>query len=47
MIFNDVIEAIKSLFSEERQKNQKRLKQYLREKHHEEIFEDFKLAQVE
>ncbi|WP_341527054.1 hypothetical protein WKK05_31760 [Nostoc sp. UHCC 0302] len=47
MSFSDVVEAIKSLSIEEKQEIQLLLKQYLREERREEIYENFKTAQVE
>ncbi len=47
MIFSDVIEAIKGLSTEEKQEIQLLLKQYLREERREEIYENFKAAQME
>lgn len=47
MIFSDVVEVIKSLSTEEKQEIQLLLKQYLREEHREQIYENLKSAQVE
>ncbi|MBE9037692.1 hypothetical protein [aff. Roholtiella sp. LEGE 12411] len=47
MSFSDVVEAIKSLSFDEKQEIQLLLKQYLREERREEIYENFKAAQVE
>ena len=47
MTFSDVIEAIKGLSTEEKQEIQLLLKQYLREERREEIYENFKVAQME
>ncbi|WP_293139060.1 hypothetical protein [Okeania sp. SIO3I5] len=47
MIFNDVVEIIKGLSTDEKQEIQLLLKQYIREERREEIYEHFKLAQVE
>lgn len=47
MSFSDVVEAIKGLSIEEKQEIQLLLKQYLREERREEIYENFKTAQVE
>ncbi|NES67838.1 MAG: hypothetical protein F6K24_22655 [Okeania sp. SIO2D1] len=47
MTFNDVLKLIKSLFVDEKQEIQLLLKQYIREERREEIFDNFKLAQIE
>lgn len=47
MTFSDVVEAIKSLSTDEKQEIQLLLKQYLREERREEIHRNFELAQVE
>ena len=47
MSFSDVVEAIKSLSTEEKQEIQLLLRQYLREEHREEIYENFQTARVE
>ncbi|MBD2184051.1 hypothetical protein H6S82_06900 [Planktothrix sp. FACHB-1355] len=47
MTFNDVVEVIKSLSIAEKQKIQLLLKQYIREERRDEIYDNFKLAQVE
>ena len=47
MSFSDVIEAIKSLSTEEKQEIQLLLRQYLREERREEIYENFQTARVE
>jgi hypothetical protein len=47
MSFSDVVEAIKSLSTEEKQEIQLLLKQYLREERREEIYENFQAARVE
>ncbi|QSJ17649.1 hypothetical protein JYQ62_01865 [Nostoc sp. UHCC 0702] len=47
MSFNDVVEAIKGLSFEEKQELQLLLRQYLREERREEIYENFKTAQLE
>ncbi|MEH1871930.1 hypothetical protein [Nostoc sp.] len=47
MTFSDVVEAIKSLSSEEKLKIQLLLQQYLREERREEIYQNFQAAQVE
>lgn len=47
MSFSDVVEAIKSLSTEEKQEIQLLLRQYLREEHREEFYENFQTAQVE
>ena len=47
MIFNDVVELIKSLSTDEKQEIQLLLRQYIREERREEIYQNFKLAQIE
>ncbi|MBN3942715.1 MAG: hypothetical protein V7L21_14515 [Nostoc sp.] len=47
MIFSDVVEAIKSLSSEEKLEIQLLLQQYLWEERREEIYQNFQAAQVE
>ncbi|MBG1259049.1 MULTISPECIES: hypothetical protein [Nostoc] len=47
MTFSDVVEAIKSLSSEEKLEIQLLLQQYLREERREEIYQNFQAAQVE
>lgn len=47
MSFSDVVEAIKSLSTEEKEEIQLLLKQYLREERREIIYENFKTAQTE
>ncbi|MEA5621934.1 hypothetical protein [Nostoc sp. UHCC 0251] len=47
MTFSDVVEAIKSLSSEEKLEIQLLLQQYLREERREEIYQNFQTAQVE
>lgn len=47
MIFNDVVEVIKSLSIDEKQEIQALLNQYLREERRDEIYDNFKSAQVE
>lgn len=47
MSFSDVVEAIKSLSTEEKQEIQLLLKQYLREERRQQIYENFQSAQVE
>ncbi|MEJ6484271.1 hypothetical protein N0Y54_23645 [Nostoc punctiforme UO1] len=47
MTFNDVVEAIKILSSEEKLEIQLLLQQYLREERREEIYQNFQAAQVE
>ncbi len=47
MTFSDVVEAIKILSADEKQEIQLLLNQYLREERREEIYENFKSAQVE
>ncbi len=47
MTFSDVVEAIKSLSTDEKQEVQLLLKHYLREERREEIYANFKSAQIE
>jgi alpha-ketoglutarate-dependent taurine dioxygenase len=47
MSFRDVVEAIQSLSTEEKQEIQLLLKQYLREERREKIYENFQTARVE
>ena len=47
MTFSDVVETIKNLSTDEKQELQLLLKQYLREERREEIYQNFKSAQVE
>ncbi|MDZ8189641.1 MAG: hypothetical protein RMX96_32990 [Nostoc sp. ChiSLP02] len=47
MTFSDVVEAIKSLSTEEKLEIQLLLQQYLREERREEIYHNFRTAQVE
>lgn len=47
MTFSDVVETIKNLSTDEKQELQLLLKQYLREEHREEMYQNFKSAQVE
>ncbi|WP_392531728.1 hypothetical protein [Nostoc sp. C117] len=47
MTFSDLVEAIKSLSSEEKLKIQLLLQQYLRQEKHQEIYQNFQAAQVE
>ena len=47
MTFHDVVEVIKGLSADEKQEIQQLLNQYIREERREEIYENFKLAQVE
>jgi hypothetical protein len=47
MIFSDVVEAIKNLSAEEKHEIQLLLQQYLREERRDEIYDNFKSAQVE
>lgn len=47
MSFSDVVEAIKGLSIEEKQEIQLLLRQYLREEHREEMYENFITAQAE
>ena len=45
--FHDVVEVIKSLSTDEKQEIQILLNQYIREERRDEIYDNFKLAQVE
>jgi len=47
MSFSDVVEAIKSFSTEEKQEIQLLLRQYLREERREEIYQNFQTARVE
>ena len=47
MTFNDVVEAIQSLSTDEKLEIQLLLKQYIREERRGEIYRNFKSAQVE
>lgn len=47
MTFNDVVEVIKGLSTDEKQEIQLLLNQYIREERRDRIYENFKLAQVE
>ena len=47
MTFSDVVETIKSLSTDEKQELQLLLKQYIREERREEMYENFKSAQLE
>ncbi|HBW57217.1 MAG TPA: hypothetical protein DEF27_05200 [Oscillatoriales bacterium UBA8482] len=47
MTFNDVVEVIKGLSTDEKQEIQLLLNQYIREERREEIYDNFKSAQVE
>lgn len=47
MTFSDVVEAIKTLSTDEMQEIQLLLKQYLREERREEIYANFKSAEIE
>jgi transcriptional regulator with AAA-type ATPase domain len=47
MTFSDVVEAIKSLSADEKREIQLLLQQYLREERRNEIYDNFKSAQVE
>ena len=47
MNFNDVVEAIQSFSTDEKEEIQLLLKQYIREERRDEIYENFKSAQVE
>lgn len=47
MKFKDVVEVIKNLSTDEKQEIQLLLKQYIREERREQIYNNFKLAQVE
>ncbi len=47
MTFNDVIEGIKSLSTDEKEEIKSLLQQYLREEHRDKIYENFQAAQKE
>ncbi|MGK7923868.1 MAG: hypothetical protein AB4290_01205 [Spirulina sp.] len=47
MTFNDVVEGIKHLSTDEKQEIQRLLQQYLREERRNEIYNNFQLAQAE
>ena len=47
MTFNDVVEVIKGLSTDEKQEIQLLLNQYIREERRDEIYDNFQLAQVE
>ncbi len=47
MTFNDVVEAIQSLSTDEKLEIQLLLEQYIREERRDEIYRNFKSAQVE
>jgi hypothetical protein len=47
MTFSDVVEVIKSLSTDEKHEIQLLLQQYLREERRDEIYNNFKLSQVE
>lgn len=47
MIFSDVVEVIKNLSRDEKHEIQLLLQQYLREERRDEIYDNFKSAQVE
>jgi hypothetical protein len=47
MTFSDVVEVIKNLSTDEKYEIQLLLKQYLREERREEIYDNFKAAQLE
>jgi hypothetical protein len=47
MTFSDVVEIIKNLSTDEKYEIQLLLKQYLREERREDIYENFKAAQLE
>ncbi|WP_238544375.1 hypothetical protein [Gloeocapsa sp. PCC 73106] len=47
MTFNDVVEVLKNLSTDEKQEIQLWLTQYIREERRDEIYDNFKLAQVE
>ena len=47
MVFSDVVEVIKGLSTDEKHEVQLLLQQYLREERREEMYENFKSAQVE
>lgn len=47
MTFNDVVEVVKGLSTDEKQEIQQLLNQYIREERRDQIYNNFKLAQVE
>ncbi len=47
MTFNDVVEVVKSLSTDEKQEIQLLLNQYIREERRDQIYNNFKLAQAE
>ncbi|MCC5899298.1 MAG: hypothetical protein JJU32_15460 [Phormidium sp. BM_Day4_Bin.17] len=47
MTFNDVVEGIKSLSTDEKEEIQSLLQQYLREERRDQIYENFQAAQKE
>jgi hypothetical protein len=47
MTFNDVVQVVKNLSTDEKQEIQLLLNQYIREERRDEIYHNFKLAQVE
>ncbi len=47
MTFSDLVETVKDLSIDEKEELQMLLKQYLREERREEIYENFRLAQIE
>nr|WP_265263276.1 hypothetical protein [Spirulina subsalsa] len=47
MTFNDVVEGIKSLSTDEKEEIQSLLQQYLREERRDKIYENFQAAQKE
>jgi pyruvate/2-oxoglutarate dehydrogenase complex dihydrolipoamide dehydrogenase (E3) component len=47
MTFSDVVEVVKSLSTDEKREIQLLLQQYLREERRDEIYTNFKVAQVE
>jgi len=47
MAFSDVVELVKSLATDEKREIQLLLQQYLREERRDEIYDNFKTAQVE
>lgn len=47
MTFNNVVEAIQNLSTDEKEEIQLLLKQYIREERRDNIYENFKSAQVE
>ena len=47
MTFNDVVQVVKNLSTDEKQEIQLLLNQYIREERRDQIYNNFKLAQVE